>query len=189
MEIACAGIIKSGVIEENIMKNVLWIAIAAVIFAGYTWFGKIQDEVIVFNDNLIDLLEQEEKSFTNYIDYLEKYYMHEVIDVEQMNIALNALATNHASISGHIKQMDVPNYEVCRTFHTTVVNFLDNDARIITIYADVSKYIESNNPGTEPDIDEISVMLDPLLELNDSIFNEIIIAQKNMSDKFRFKLE
>jgi hypothetical protein len=59
------------------MKNVLWISIVAVIYAGYLWFGKIQDEVIAFNDGLIDLLEQEEKSFTDYIDHLEKYYAYE----------------------------------------------------------------------------------------------------------------
>ena len=40
------------------MKNILWVTVIVIIFAGYTWFRKIQDEVIAFNDGLIDLLEQ-----------------------------------------------------------------------------------------------------------------------------------
>jgi hypothetical protein len=78
---------------------------------------------------------------------------------------------------------------VCREFHAVVMKFLDNDANIITVYTDIIKYIESNNPGTEADLYEISNMLNPFRELNDSIFNEIEVTQKSMSDKFRFRLE
>ena len=171
------------------MKNVLWIAIVAVIFTGYIWFGKVQDEVIAFNDGLIDLLEQEEKSFADYIDYLEKYYAYEEIDVDQINIAQDTLAENNNSISEQARKIIVPDYKECMTFHAAVMNFLENDARIIQTYADINKHIESNNPGTDTDINEIFVMLEPLLEQNDTRFNEIIVAQKGMSDKFRFKLE
>lgn len=45
------------------MKNVLWIIVAAVIFAAYTCFSKIQDEIITFNDAVIDLLDRMKKSF------------------------------------------------------------------------------------------------------------------------------
>jgi hypothetical protein len=90
------------------MKNPLWIVIAAVIFSGYAWFGKIQDEVIAFNDTVIDLLEQEERIFTEYVAYLEKYYAGEEIDMEQMDTVLNALSVNHQSISGRMKQLAVP---------------------------------------------------------------------------------
>lgn len=171
------------------MRNVLWIAIVAVIYAGYLWFGKIQDEVIAFNDGLIDLLELEEKSFTDYIVHLEKYYAYEEIDPEQMKIVRDTLAQDNRSISEQAKQIVVPDYKVCRTFHAAVMNFLENDARIIQTYTDINEHIESNNPGTDTDINEIFVMLEPLLELNDTAFNQIIIAQKEMSDQFRFKLE
>jgi hypothetical protein len=74
-------------------------------FAGYVWFGKIQDELIAaFNDTVIDLLEQEERIFTDYVTYLEKYYAGEEIDMEQMDTVLNALLANHRSISGRMKQ-------------------------------------------------------------------------------------
>ncbi len=78
---------------------------------------------------------------------------------------------------------------MCRVFHAAVMKFLDNDANIMTAYTDIIKYIESNNPGTEADLYEIANMLNPFLELNGSLFNEIDVAQKSMSDKFWFKLE
>ena len=134
-------------------------------------------------------MNSEEKSFTEYIDYLEKYYAFEEIDVNQMNIVGDTLAQDNRSISGQAKQIVMPEYEACRTFHTAVMNFLENDARIIQTYADINKHIESNNPGTDTDINEVFVMLEPLLEQNDTAFNQIIVAQKEMSDKFRFKLE
>jgi hypothetical protein len=70
-----------------------------------------------------------------------------------------------------------------------VTRFLENDTQIITAYAGIDKHIESSNPGVEADIDEISAMLEPLLVQNDSVFNKIIVARKNTSEKFRFKLE
>jgi hypothetical protein len=85
-----------------------------------------------------------------------------------MNIVRDTLAQNNKSITGQAKQVVVPDYEVCRTFHTAVMNFLENDARIIQTYADINKHIESNNPGTDTDINEIFVMLEPLLEQNDT---------------------
>lgn len=69
------------------------------------------------------------------------------------------------------------------------MKFLDNDANMITAYTGIIKYIESNNPGTEAHLYEISNMLNPFLELNDSFFNDINVAQKSMPDKFWFKLE
>ncbi|OGT66339.1 MAG: hypothetical protein A3I13_05735 [Gammaproteobacteria bacterium RIFCSPLOWO2_02_FULL_47_50] len=189
MIIAYVGIIKSDGNKKNIMKNVLWIVVAAVIFAAYTCFSNIQDEIITFNDAVIDLLEQDEESFSSYVDYLDKYYGYEEIDVKQMNIALDTLSENHQSIVDKITRIVIPDYDVCREFHAVVMKFLDNDANIITVYTDIIKYIESNNPGTEADLYEISNMLNPFLELNDSIFNEIEVTQKSMSDKFRFRLE
>src|SRR5690606_24847256 len=104
---------------------------------------------------LIDLLEQEEKSFTDYIDHLEKYYAFEEVDVDQMNIVRDTLAQDNKSISGQARQIVVPDYEVCKSFHIAVMNFLENDARIIKTYADINEHIESNNPGTDIDINEI----------------------------------
>jgi hypothetical protein len=189
MIIALEGIIKSDGNKEDIMKNVLWIVVAAVIFAAYTYFSKIQDEIITFNDAVIDLLEQDEESFSSFVNYLKKYYGYEEIDVKQMNIVLDTLSENHQSIVDKTTRIIIPDYDVCREFHAVVMKFMDNDANIIIVYTDIIKYIGANNPGTEADLYEIANMLDPYLELNESIFNEVEVAQKSMSDKFRFKLE
>lgn len=171
------------------MKNLLWIIVVVVSAIGYWYWGNTQDEVIAYNDGVIELLAEDNRHYAGVVNHLEQYYAGETVDVEKMREALNTLDSTHRDVIIKTGQITVPDYETCNVFHTAFVNFLDNSTGIIAAYDVITNHIESHNPGSEVDLEEIDVTLNSLLAKDEELFTEITDAQILMAKKFKFDLE
>ena len=60
---------------------------------------------------------------------------------------------------------------------------------VIAKYNELTNYIESHNPGTEVDVDEVDLAVSPLLAKDNELFTAITEAQKVMAKKFKFEME
>lgn len=69
------------------MKNLLWIIVVVVASIGYWYWGNIQDEVIAYNDGVIDLIDEDNLHYEGVIFHLGKYYDGETVETEKMREA------------------------------------------------------------------------------------------------------
>lgn len=154
----------------------------------FWYWGNIQDEVISYNDGVIDLLDEANLHYEGYLNHLNKYYDGETVDIEKMREALAVLDSSHRNVIIKTGQVNIPDHEECNLFHQAFIKYLDNSSEIIARYDEVTSYIESHNPGTEVDI-EVDLAINPLLEKDNELFAGITDAQNVMDKKFDFDLE
>ena len=171
------------------MKNLLWIIIVAVSVVWFWYWGNVQDEVIAYNDGVIDLLDEDNFPYEGYLNHLNIYYEGETVDIAEMRAALGILDSTHRNIIIIAGQINIPDHEECILFHQAFIKYLDNSTEIIARYNELTSYIESHNPGTEVDVDEVDLALMPLLEKDNKLFSGIAEAQNVMAKEFNFEME
>jgi len=171
------------------MKNLFWIIIVAASAVWFWYWGNIQDEVITYNDSVVDLLDKDGLSYEGYLNHLNKYYEGGTVDILKMREALDALDSTHREIIIKSGQISVPDHEECTFFHQAFMKYLANSSEIIAKYDELTNYIESHNPGTEVDVDEVDLAVSPLLTKDNELFTTITEAQKVMAKKFKFEME
>lgn len=160
------------------MKTLLWIIIVAASVVWFWYWGNIQDEVITYNDSVVDLLDNDNLPYEG-----------ETVDIVKMREALDVLDSSHREIMIKTGQINTPDHEECAFFHQAFINYLDNSSEIIAKYDELTNYIESHNPGTEVDVDEVDLAISPLLAKDNELFTAITEAQKVMAKKFKFEME
>jgi tRNA/tmRNA/rRNA uracil-C5-methylase (TrmA/RlmC/RlmD family) len=106
-----------------------------------------------------------------------------------MREALAVLDSAHRDVITKAGQVTIPDCEECNVFHQAFNKYLDNSSEIIAKYDEIVNYIESHNPGTEVDVDDIDLLLNPLLEKDNELFASVTAAQDAMAKKFKFDLE
>jgi hypothetical protein len=171
------------------MKNLLWIIIVAASAVWFWYWGNIQDEVITYNDSVVDLLDKDGLSYEGYLNHLNKYYEGGTVDIVKMREALDALDSTHRGIIIKTGQISVPDHEECTFFHQAFIKYLANSSEIIAKYDELTNYIESHNPGTEVDVDEVYLAISSLLAKDKEFFTAIAEAQMVMAKKFKFEME
>ncbi len=171
------------------MKNLLWIIIVAVSVVWFWYWGNIQDEVIAYNDGVIDLLDEDNLPYEGYLNHLNKYYEGEAVDITEMRDALDVIDSTHRNVIMKTGQINIPDHEECNLFHQAFIKYLDNSTEIIAKYDELTSYIESHNPGTEVDVDEVDLAITPLLARDNELFANIAEAQNVMAKEFNFEME
>jgi hypothetical protein len=106
-----------------------------------------------------------------------------------MREALDVIDSTHRGIIIKTGEINIPDHEECTFFHQAFMKFLDNSSEIIAKYNELTNYIESHNPGTEVDVDEVDLAISPLLAKDNELFTAITEAQKIMAKKFKFEME
>jgi len=122
-------------------------------------------------------------------NHLNKYYEGGTVDIVKMREALDALDSTHRGIIIKTGQISVPDHEECTFFHQAFIKYLANSSEIIAKYDELTNYIESHNPGTEVDVDEVDLAVSPLLTKDNELFTTITEAQKVMAKNFKFEME
>ena len=145
--------------------------------------------MIAYNDTVVDLLDKDNLPYEGYLNHLNKYYEGGTVDIVKMREALDVLDSTHRGIIIKIGQINIPDHEKCILFHQTFINYLDNSSEIIASYDELTNYIESHNPGTEVDVDEVDLAISPLLAMDNELFAAITEAQKVMAREFKFEME
>ncbi len=171
------------------MKNLLWIIIVAASVVWFWYWDNIQDEMITYNDSVVDLLDKDNLPYEGYLNHLNKYYEGETVDRVKMREALDVLDSSHREIMIKTGQINTPDHEECAFFHQAFINYLDNSSEIIAKYDELTNYIESHNPGTEVDVDEVDLAISPLLAKDNELFTAITEAQSVMAKEFKFEME
>jgi len=161
---------------------------AAIIGAGW-YVNDRQNKVIEFNDRIVELLTQTNNYFDGYITHLDKYYAGNEIDAVQMRTELDKLGKNAGSAMVAAGQITVPDHQECRKFHNVYIKYLEYNNEIITAYGTVMDYIATHNPGTENNFLAIEKILGPFITGDDTLFQEIVITQVELAEKFDFELK
>lgn len=171
------------------MKNLLWIVIIAASVVWYWYWGNIQDEVIAYNDSVVDLLDKDNLPYQGYLNHLSKYYEGEAVDIVRMRESLDVLDSTHRGIIIKAGQINIPDHEECILFHQAFIKYLDNSSEIIASYDELTDYIESHNPGTEVDVDDVDLAISSLLAKDNKLMTAITEAQNAMAKEFKFEME
>jgi hypothetical protein len=171
------------------MKNLLWIIIVVASAVWFWYWGNIQDEVITYNDSVVDLLDKDNLPYEGYLNHLNKYFEGGTVDIVKMREALDVINSTHRGIIIKTGQISVPDHEECSIFHQAFMKYLDNSSEIIAKYDELTNYIESHNPGTEVDVDEVDLAISPLLAKDKELFTAITEAQSVMAREFKFEME
>ncbi|MBM2830529.1 MAG: hypothetical protein HW411_1319 [Gammaproteobacteria bacterium] len=148
------------------MRTILGVIFFAAIIGAGWYINDRQNKVLEFNDRIVELLTQTNNYFDGYVTHLDKYYAGNEIDAVQMRTELDKLGKNAGSAMVAARQITVPDRQECRM-----------------------DYIDTHNPGTENNFLAIDKILEPFITGDDALFQEIVITQEEMAEKFDFELK
>ncbi len=173
-------------------KNLPRIIISIVILAGIGIFSLINsgsDNVLNYNDKIVDLLTAMDNSFTNYVSEFDKYYERKAVDVELLDREANKIKEVTDRTKNDVLNINVPDYDICREFHRVALNYIENRIDFYEVYFELNEYIKIYSPSEMHDLQYVDNKLDPRYIERDIIIDELIVVQERMADQFDFEFE
>ena len=146
-------------------------------------------EVRNFNDTLVDIVVSSDANFDPYLGFLNQYSEGTEIDVAAMTQARDQLQTTIEADLTTLKEITVPDDELCKEFHSSSVAYVANSADVVAKYKEQIAYITEHNPGTEQDLDALDAIIAEPIARDDELFQAVVDVQAKMADKFDFELE
>ncbi|MBN1672488.1 MAG: hypothetical protein JXR37_15715 [Kiritimatiellae bacterium] len=168
------------------------LVIAAVVVAGVVGYRLLfvdTDEVVRFNDKLVDMVAQADKRFETLGGNLRQYSMGQAVDVAQMSQARDNVEKKVRQDLTALQQAKVPDNALCKEFHTTCVQYVENSISVAETYKDVIAHIAAHNPGEQTDRDTVDGLLAEVIAKDQALFKAVGVAQKKLATKFDFKLK
>ena len=170
----------------------LRLGVAGVVLCGmftYRYFFVDTDEVIGFNDTLVDVVAASDENFSATGNYLDQYYAGEEIDVAALKSARDQLESNVRKDLQILSEVTVPEDEVCVRFHGDAVRYIENSLKMTESYAEAIDYISVHNPGTEADWEVVDKILETVIASDEICFSAVSHSQQAMAEKYNFDLE
>lgn len=169
--------------------RLIGIGIGLVIFVIAKVFFVDSDEVKAFNDKLVDISTQNGQGFSTVMEYLGQYAEGQAIDVEALKSSRDQLESSVRSNLEKIDSIDIPDDELCRSFHKALREHAANSLAITERIGEQITYISAHNPGTAEDVEKVDGMLNDLLTKNQVLFATVGSAQQQMADKHDLTLQ
>ncbi|MFC1587745.1 hypothetical protein ACFL54_05490 [Planctomycetota bacterium] len=162
------------------------VLIVVLIIGGsfaYRFFFVDSDEVIEFNNALIDMITQSNTRFDNISELEDKYYIGETIDVKNMTLVQEVLADRIQKDLVRLNGIEIPDNELCREFHMSCLNYIENSLKLAGKYAEVIDYISKNNPckDEEAGFAAIELLTDDLLIKDEKLLDAAIASQEKVA--------
>ena len=171
------------------MKQGLGIIGFIVIMGIGALFGGKTDEVLKYNDAMVDLIDGMNQSFDPFLATVGPYHDGEEVDIDEMDTELEKLVASVKMYKDQIKQLEVPEEPVCTNFHQACLSYINNAQEICVKYDEMVDYMADNNPATQADMAAAEAIVDPLAQRDEQLFQKVISSQETMARKFNFELE
>jgi hypothetical protein len=184
------GTLEAGQKEISEMKaRITMFGVAAVAFIGYKIFFVDSGEVLKFNDTLVDIVVASDSNFEPYLGFLNQYAEGKEVDVALMTEAQDQLKAKIETDLQTLREITVPDDELCKEFHSHSVAYISNSADVVDKYQEQIAYISENNPGVEKDLDAVGAFIAEPLAKDQQLFQAVVETQGKMAAKFDFELE
>ncbi len=169
------------------------IAVASALLASLAvglCFAQRSDRIIEFNDAIVGRLVSSEKPFEAYWKAVEPWYSGEKANPKEVSAALVVLEETHRRIYDELLEFEVPSGKLCKEFYDVVLDYFEIDREVIAALNLATEYILEHNPATgKEDIDHIDGLIDPILERQEALFEQVLVLQRKMAKKYDFALE
>ena len=168
------------------------VAIAVVVVLGVVGFRVFfvdSNEVRRFNDKLVDTVGQANSRFEPFERHLVRYFEGAEVNVELMAQARDDLERNIKGDHDLLKQMTVPEDELCGEFHSGCLAYVENSVQLVEKYKEAIDYISKHNPGNEADVNAVGSLLAKLATKDGELLQSVSECQQRMAKEYDFKLE
>jgi len=173
------------------MDNFRKVIIPVVILIGVlvAVFSISPEDVVDFNDAMVDAAVAVDKAFAPIQEVINPYYEGEVVDFGKAEAARKKLLGVLTAQEAEIENTSVPDDDLCREFKAAVKAYVSNSRAIVDVYAKIIAYIKEHNPGTEEDGLAIDALFGDLLAKDEALFEKVGAVQKRMTAKHDITLE
>ena len=175
---------------NRIGSRVLVICVVGVGVVLYNLFFVDSAEVREFNDGLVDLVQESDLRFHPISDLIYGYLdggQSDVTKLSRMQVDLLAAVKGD---SERLNSMTVPDDDLCREFHRSCVDYLENSLALAGKYSEVIDYIRVHNPASKAeDFETVNGMIATYLEKDEKLMATVGENQERMANKFDFRLE
>ncbi len=168
------------------------LVVLAVVFtiAGLiSLFTVSSDEVITFNNQMIDINDSVELQFGEFVQEMELYYAGESVDIPTLEMEHTELMQQLETGQTQLAELTVPDCDECRDFHAALVAYNENSYKIGEAYDDIIDYVKEHNPPTDADLDYIDNALEELIQQDEILFEQVIEQQDIIANKFDITIE
>ena len=174
---------------NRLLLRIALIVVVAGGIVGYRILFVDTDEVIGFNDTVVDVVEKADAGFHPFVAELEKYSEGGSVDVEMLTQIRDSLESNLTRNRNRLQSVEIPEDEICQGFHAACVAYVDNSMTIAEKYKEVIEYISAHNPGDKENSDAVDELLDDLITKDQELLQAIGQHQEKMAKEFDIKLE
>jgi hypothetical protein len=169
-----------------------YLGIGAFILLGIivSFFTVSNRSVLKYNDATIDEVTAVDSQFEKITKIMEDYSGNKNVDADLLAKEITIAESEMNRIFAKIETEKVPDSELCRDFHGSVINYTKNSLVIMSVYKDkVLPYIKLHNPPSEKDSSAVEDMLFESIAEDERLLAELSAAQAAMAKKYKFKLE
>ncbi|MCA9072770.1 MAG: hypothetical protein KDA84_27795 [Planctomycetaceae bacterium] len=169
--------------------RLIGLVIGLVIFGISKAFFVDSDEVGRFNDKLVDVTAGNPQDFDNYLVYLNQYEEGQKVDVSSMRRERDGLEQKIQGYLATINKTDIPDDDLCREFHASVLEYERNFLAISQKCNEQIEYIAAHNPGSAEDVETVDNMVLDLLVKSESLFESLKAKQRELAQKHDLTLQ
>jgi hypothetical protein len=149
-----------------------------------------QEQVVEFNDALVDLLAESQQPFEPFWEALLPWTSGEKVDPAQLEDLLTKIESSHNTAMNELAALEIPGKALCDDYFAAVRDYITIDGELIVAYRDLVDYVGSHNPAkSEADLNYISELVDPLNERQELAFTRAQEVQADLAKKHDFELQ
>ncbi len=174
---------------KSIISKFGIVILILVLGVGYKIFFVDSDEVINFNNTLVELSEKSDEKYKPFNEMFAAYYDEKEIDIKKLSDLRDTLESELSNDLQSIKDLQVPDDELCKDFHKEFVAYHKNSVEIARKYTEVLAYAAKHNPPAEKDVEAVDKILKGPQEIEDLILKNIEELQERMAKKFDLEIQ
>ncbi len=171
------------------MQRVVGFVVVVIIVIAVRFFTVDQNEVLKFNDGTVAILEKHGDPFVALIESTSPYFAGETANISQLRTQLAAARADAAQLMDEVNKISVPDDDLCKSFHATVVAFAANSDKVCTDFEAMIARMEANNPGEDSDWLEVANMLQNIATSVEAASSNLEVSQQTMAKKYKITLQ
>lgn len=172
------------------MKKFVLIGAVLLIGAITSFFTVSNKTVVKFNDATIRLVESVDGNFLPILAIMEEYSDNKAVDAEKLSKAISESENGIKSLVARIETTEVPDSDLCKKFHSAVLDYTKNGLAIAVVYKDkVLPYVKSHNPPSDADIAATEGLLAESVAEDTRLLEVLKSSQASMEKKHKIKLQ
>jgi hypothetical protein len=166
--------------------------IGAIILVGViaSFFTVSNRSVLKFNDATIDKVSAVDGNFLPILKIMGEYSDNKAIDADKFSKVITESESGIKSVVTQIETAAVPDSDLCKNFHGSVLAYTKNSLAIVLVYKDkVLPYVKLHNPPTEKDASVVEGLLANSIAEDTRLLEAVKASQVSMAKKYKIKLQ